>query len=191
MGRKSPSSKASGGVPADALQAVRRDPADAAAWDAIDEAARQADDPDAAAQLYREILSQVSSSAVANSLGQRAVAFHDEWFEETEPLIALLEQVLSVDASAGWAFERLSLLFTMTERWSELLAQYDRALAAAKDATWKASLLDEASRIAKDFAGDIERANEYMKQLVLLRPEDAQLAASLERRSEQQGKHRI
>jgi tetratricopeptide (TPR) repeat protein len=189
MGRKSPSSKASGGVPADALQAVRRDPADAAAWDAIDEAARQADDPDAAAQLYREILSQVSSSAVANSLGQRAVAFHDEWFEETEPLIALLEQVLSVDASAGWAFERLSLLFTMTERWSELLAQYDCALPAAKDATWKASLLDEASRIAKDFAGDIERANEYMKQLVLLRPEDAQLAASLERRLEQQGKH--
>lgn len=189
MGRKSPSSKASGGVPADALQAVRRDATDDASWDAIDEAARQADDPDAAAQLYREILEQVSSPAIASSLGQRAVAFHDEWFEETAPLIALLERVLSVDASATWAFERLSLLLTMAERWSELLAQYDRALAATNDATWKAALLDEGSRIAKDFAGDLERANDYLKQLVLLRPEDGQLAASLERRLEQQGKH--
>ncbi|HEX2880138.1 MAG TPA: hypothetical protein VHO25_11470, partial [Polyangiaceae bacterium] len=65
MGRKSPSSKASGGVPADALQAVRRDPSDDASWDAIDEAARQADDPDAAAQLYREILAQVSAASLA------------------------------------------------------------------------------------------------------------------------------
>jgi tetratricopeptide (TPR) repeat protein len=189
MGRKSPSSKASGGVPADAFQAVQRDPSDDASWDAIDEAARQADDPDAAAQLYREILAQVSTADLASRVGQRAVAFHDEWFEDTAPLIALLERVLSVDPSASWAFERLSLLFTMAERWSELLAQYDRALAATQDASWKASLLDEASRIAKDFAGDVERANEYLKQLVLFRPEDAALAAALERRLEQQGKH--
>jgi tetratricopeptide (TPR) repeat protein len=98
--------------------------------------------------------------------------------------------VLMLDARSEWAFERLSLLFTMAERWDDLLAAYDVALAACADKEKKKALLDEAARIAKDFAGSTDRAISYLKQLVPLRPEDAQLAQSLERRLLLQKRHR-
>ena len=97
--------------------------------------------------------------------------------------------MLELDPRAEWAFERLSLLFTMGERWDDLLATYDVALSVCEDREKKKALLDEAARIAKDFAGSTDRAISYLKQLVPLRPEDAQLAQSLERRLVLQKRH--
>ena len=45
----------------------------------------------------------------------------------------------------------------------------------------RADLLEEAARIAKDFAGDHARAVGYLEQLFHLRPADSQVASSLER----------
>jgi hypothetical protein len=168
---------------------LRRDPGDETAWDQVDEAARESDNPESAATLYRQALERDLSPALANVVGRRAVAFHDEWFEDTELLAGLLARVLTLDPSAAWAFERLTLLLTMGERWDALLREYDRALAAASDPARRATLLDEAARVAKDFAGDVARANDYLMQLLLLRPTDESLASSLERRLEQQERH--
>src|SRR5690242_5048456 len=169
---------------------IRENPADDEAWDELDEIARGTQKPDSVSALYREALARDLPKDSVEQLGRRAVAFHDEWFEDPTLVIGILRRVLDLDARSDWAFERLSLLFTMAERWDDLLAAYDVALAACTDKEKKKSLLDEAARIAKDFAGSTDRAISYLKQLVPLRPEDAQLAQSLERRLLLQKRHR-
>ena len=164
------------------LERVRQNPADEEAWDELDEIARKSDLPDDISRLYRETLARDLSADVSSSLGRRAVAFHDEWFEDQGFVLQILKRVLELDPRAEWAFERLSLLLTMAERWEDLLSAYDVAIAQCEDREKKKALLDEAARIAKDFAGSTDRAISYLKQLVPLRPEDAQLAGSLERR---------
>jgi tetratricopeptide (TPR) repeat protein len=151
-------------------------------WDELDELARSTNQPDDVSKLYRDVLATDLPKDVISRLGERAVAFHEEWFEDTTFVIEILRRVLAVDRGADWAFERLSLLLTMAERWDDLLDEYDRALDAAEDPEKRKALLDEAARIAKDFAGQTNRAIGYLKALVPLRPEDAQLAQSLERR---------
>ncbi|HVW30751.1 MAG TPA: tetratricopeptide repeat protein [Polyangiaceae bacterium] len=172
------------------LERVRQNPGDDEAWDELDEIARSNDLPDDVSRLYREILARDLSPEVASSLGRRAVAFHDEWFEDPGFVLQILKRVLEIEPGAEWAFERLSLLLTMAERWDDLLSAYDVAIAECEDREKKKALLDEAARIAKDFAGSTDRAISYLKQLVPLRPEDAQLAGSLERRLVLQKRYR-
>lgn len=169
-----------------AIDRVAKDPESDAAWDEADEAARASQEPDAVAQLYLKILRGKISKELVNSLGQRALDFHNEWYEEPDGAIAVLRRVLEVDPLCEWAFERLSLLFTMTERWEDLLTEYDRALARTEVESHRIELLEEAARIAKDFAGQATRASDYLKQLLALKPEDDFLSQSLERRLEQQ-----
>lgn len=169
---------------------VRVKPGDDEAWEELDELSRQTQRPEALSKLYREVLARDLAKEDVESVGKRAVAFHDEWFEDPALVLQILKRVLLLVPSADWAFERLSLLLTMGERWDDLLEAYDNALATAKDTEKKKVLLDEAARIAKDFAGSTDRAISYLKQLVPLRPEDAQLASSLERRLLLQKRHR-
>ena len=90
--------------------------------------------------------------------------------------------------SADWAFEHLVVALTMTERWPELLDAHDARLAATRDPARRKELLDEAAHIAKDFVGDQARAIGYLDQLFRLRPSDVQVASSLERLLERQGR---
>lgn len=168
---------------------ARNEPADEAVWDAIDEAAREADSPHEAEALYREVLEQELDRATLAVVGQRAIAFQEEWHEDTRRAVEILEFLISKDPENTWAFEKLSLLLTLAERWNDLLATYDRALVRLEQVASKTHLLEEAARIAKDFAGQAQRASDYLKQLLLLRPDDDKLAASLERRLEQQERH--
>ncbi len=115
---------------------------------------------------------------------------HDEWFDSPDRLIVLLDYVLARDPSASWAFERMVLALTVAARWDDLLAAYDRVLAATDDKLRRAQLLDEAAHVAKDFAGAGDRAIQYLQALLPLRPTDAQLATSLERLLERQGRYR-
>lgn len=164
------------------LARVRANPSDEEAWDELDEYARSTQKPDGISQLYRTALNGELGPELIELVGKRAVAFHEEWYEDPTHVIGILRSVVERAPSADWAFERLSLLLTMAERWDDLLAAYDAQLEACTDREKKKALLDEAARIAKDFAGSADRAVGYLKQLVPLRPEDAQLAQSLERR---------
>lgn len=172
-----------------AVAAVKSDVENEDAWDAADEAARETQEPDAVAQLYLEVLSADVTPELANRIGQRAADFHDEWYESPDGLIEVLRLVLEADPRSDWAFERLSLLLTMAERWDDLLTEYDRALSKMKDEDARIELLEEAARIAKDFAGKAKRASDYLIQLLTLKPQDDVLAHSLERRLKQQARH--
>lgn len=169
------------------LDRVRKHPAEPAYWDAVDEAARGVDSPDATEAAYYEVLARDDlDPEVRRLVGQRAVEFLEEWYEATEKPIQVLLNCIDKDPGNSWALEKLSLLLTLAERWDDLLGTYDRALRNVEDKAQRIHLLEEAARIAKDFAGQAIRASDYLKQLLLLRPSDTALATSLERRLEQQ-----
>ncbi|MFT5354363.1 MAG: tetratricopeptide (TPR) repeat protein [Polyangiales bacterium] len=170
---------------------VRATPGDSAAWDTLEELAASSGQPDAVSELYREVLRGEFPSEVASDLAQRAVGFHEEWFSESAPvLVEVLSRVLEVDPTAGeWAFQRLTVVHTVAERWDELLALYDREIERTPDTHRRALLLEEAAQTAKDFAGNLDRAAAYLLQLFDLRPKDRSLAGSLERLLERQERY--
>ena len=170
---------------------VRSDPGNDEAWDALEDFAAASQHPDDVGALYREVLAGSLSEDVASPLAQRAVQFHEEWFGEDSPqLVEVLQRVLRVDPTASeWAFQRLSVLFSVAERWSELLSLYDQEIDRAAEEDRKVSLLEEAAQTAKDFASDPDRAIGYLQQLLALRPKDKTLAQSLERLLEKQERH--
>ncbi len=178
---------ATGNGSSDPFERVRKNPAEPTYWDAVDEAARNLDTPEATEAVYNDVLATDDLSLEARRLvGQRAVEFLEEWYEDTEKPIKVLLHCIQKDAGNAWALEKLSLLLTLAERWDDLLGTYDGALSNVEEKAQRIHLLEEAARIAKDFAGQANRASDYLKQLLLLRPDDTALATSLERRLEQQ-----
>lgn len=173
------------------LEQALATPSEDAFWDVLEQGAAAAQRPEVVADAFLHVLSTSSTSPeLATRLGQRAARLHDEWFDSPERLTSLLTEVLGRDPNAAWAFERLVLVLTVAARWDDLLAAYDRVLESTDDKARRAQLLDEAAHVAKDFAGAGERAIQYLQALLPLRPTDAQLATSLERLLERQGRHR-
>lgn len=174
----------------DVFEQARQHPEDEDSWDAVNEHAASVDSPDQAQVLYVEMLARADLSVEATrTVGRRAVDFLEEWYDDPSYAINILRQLIERDYENSWALDKLSLLLTLSERWDDLLGTYDVALENIQDASAKANLLEEAARIAKDFAGQAQRASDYLKRLFLLRPDDAKLALSLERRLEQQQRH--
>jgi tetratricopeptide (TPR) repeat protein len=172
-----------------AIARVRATPGNEALWDELDEAARDADRPEEVSLVYREIIAGEHEDELLLRIGQRAVAFHEEWYEDSSHAIEILTRLSVIEPGGDWAFERLTLLLTMGERWDDLLAAYDRKLQSSTNPDRRLPLLDEAARIAKDFAGQGERASDYLKERLLSKPDDDQLASALERRLERQHRH--
>ncbi len=172
-----------------AARAVREMPDEDALWDRADTVARALSTPDDMASLYEEILSRPLAKEQAHALGERAVKFCEEWFEDSTRVTRILERVLVLDSCADWAFDRLKLLLDAAERWDDLFALYDRAIASAND-RMRVTLLEDAAQTAKDFADRPERAIAYLEQLSQLKPGDAKLTSALERLYERQGRHK-
>ena len=124
------------------------------------------------------MLGAKSDATVLQKVGHRAVDFFEEWFEDGRPL-RLLAKLLQADAE--WAFERLKLALSSSARWDDLFRLYDERLAEAADDDARAAVLEEASQVARDFAGDAARAIGYLERLAALRPGDARVDAALER----------
>ena len=98
--------------------------------------------------------------------------------------------MLEIDPTTGWALRRLSVLYTVKERWADLLALYDRSLAAIEDVGQRREVLEEAAHVAKDFVGDTDRTIGYLTERHRISPGDAHLATQLERLLERQGRFR-
>lgn len=183
-------------APADALSAAidaaKREPAKAANWDLVEELVDNAQRPSDVRALFQNVLAKKDLNAsTASQVGQRAVRFYEAWYgEDSVELPQLLARVLEIDPSAQWAFERMTVALTVAERWDDLLAAYDRAIERADQTARRMKLLDEAAQAAKDFAAAPDRAIGYMNQLFALDPDNAALAASLERLLERQGRWR-
>jgi tetratricopeptide (TPR) repeat protein len=176
---------------ATAIDAVREMPDDHALWDGAEALAREVGGAGAeVAALYEEMLDRSDAGSPAAGLAERAVQFYQEWFEDSAPLIRVLERVLALDPAPEWAFDRLKLLLDAAERWDDLFALYDRALASAAGTTRAVTILEEAAQTAKDFADRPDRAIDYLGQLRLLRPTDTLVSGALERLYERQGQYR-
>lgn len=177
-----------------AISIVKSDPLSLASWDGLNQVCRDLDRPDEAKLLYEEALNgRLSKGALdqrqLEDIGRLAADFCEEWYDNTEPVLRMLTRVLELDPKQEWAFDRLTLLLTAAGRWDSLLETYDVALGATEDSRKRQALYEEAAKIARDFAAQHERASDYLKQLLLLRLDDEQLAAAVERRFEEQGRH--
>jgi tetratricopeptide (TPR) repeat protein len=171
------------------VRAAKELPRHAVLWDRAETIARQLSQPDPVAALYEEVLRQDLPKSEAIELGQRAVAFYEEWYEDGSRVVGILERLLEVEPDDTWAFDRLKLIFDAQERWDDLFALYDRAAASA-DKERRLELLEEAAQIAKDFANHSKRAIGYLEQLLELKPGNTRLSAALERLYERHGCHR-
>jgi tetratricopeptide (TPR) repeat protein len=171
------------------IRAARELPQVNGLWDRAESLARELSRPNDVTSLYEEVLARPLPSEAAVALGERALRFYEEWFDDATRIARLLERVLDLAPDAEWAFDRLKLLFDSGERWDDLFALYDRVLATTTDGR-RATLLQDAAQTAKDFADRPGKATQYLEQLRELRPADTKLASSLERLYERQGKHR-
>ncbi len=172
-----------------AIAAAEASPADDSAWDLLEELAEELQRPEEAGAAYRRALAGDLDGELAGRLGERAAGFHEEWFAEDSPhIVEVLSSVFEIDPRADWALQRLTVVLTEGERWGELLGLYDRALESAEDDDRREQLLDEAAQLAKDFAGEPDRAIGYLQRLLDVRPSDGQLVSSLERLLERQGR---
>lgn len=174
------------------LREASENPVDEARWDAAEAEARDLQRPEEVEALYLDVLTRPLPVEALRSLGLRAVAFHDEWSADSDSLVLLLERAFAADASATWAFERLTMLLTVSERWNDLLSLYDRAIdrVSEDDRERRAALLDEAAHVAKDFADQPERSIRYLEGLFALDLGNVQVARALERLYERHARHR-
>jgi thioredoxin-like negative regulator of GroEL len=177
------------GALATAIRAAGELPDTEAFWDRAEELARAVGRPDDVAALYEDVLSRSLALRHVSTIGERAVQFYEEWFEDPSRVARVLERVLELDPAADWAFDRLKLIFDAAERWDELFALYDRALASATGRR-RTALLEDATQTAKDFADRPDRAIRYLEELHREKPRDSKLGGALERLYEREGRYR-
>lgn len=159
-------------------------------WTEAEQLARQVGTPQPVVDAYSRTLGGVKSPESAEALGKRLVEFYEEWFEEPQRVLDLLETVRQASPGVGWAFHRLKLAFNASGRWEDLFRLYDGALEQSTDPAQQIELLREVSMAAKDFAGDVDRAIGYLVRLHELQPRDTRVEASLERLYERHGHSR-
>jgi tetratricopeptide (TPR) repeat protein len=157
-----------------------------ALWDRAERIARKLSRPTPVIEAYEQVLSVTSGKEQAEEIGRRLVDFFEEWSEDVEQVVALLERVYAA-CGAEWAFDRLKLAFNAAGRWSELFALYDRALELISSVPARTEMLREAAMAAKDFANDPDRAIHYFVQLDESEPGDTRVEAAIERLYERQG----
>ena len=92
------------------MRAAREMPDVPRLWDRAEELARTLGRPGEVAALYEEVLARALGREQALSIGERAVQFYEEWFEDPARVVRILERVLELDPTADWAFDRLKLL---------------------------------------------------------------------------------
>ncbi len=166
----------------DAAAAVKHSPHAVSAWEEVETLAADLERPDDIVALYNETLVHSVEPQVAEMIGERAGGFCDEWFgDDPTVLEKILVRVTSLAPSSDTALQRLSVIYTVAERWNDALGLYDRAVDSTKDNGRRVRLLREAAQLAKDVANQPDKAIVYYQRLLPLTPEDAQISQSLER----------
>jgi len=169
-----------------ALRIAEELPAQSALWDRAERAARKLSRPGPVILSYERALESTQGTPQAEEVGRRLVDFHEEWSEDVDLAVPLLNRVYAA-SGAEWAFDRLKLAFNASGRWPELFALYDHAIERASSTQYRVEVLREAAMAAKDFANDPDRAIHYFVQLDELAPGDSRVEAAIERLYERQG----
>lgn len=156
-------------------------------WNRVEALGRRASDLAAVGTAYRRALEAPLDAETAERLGARAADYFEQVLGDPASATAVLARVLAVAPKARWALDRVKLTLTLQRRYEELLELYARAIGAELDPTQKADLLDEAVVVARDLASEPEVAMDLLEQLLLLRPSDTRIEATLERLYERHG----
>jgi len=166
----------------EAAAAVQHSPHAVSAWEQVEALAADLDRPDDIVGLYNETLKGAVEPQVAEMIGERAGGFCDEWFgDDPQILEKILVRVTALAPASDTALQRLSVIYTVAERWTDALGLYDRAVEATRDKARRVRLLREAAQLAKDVANQPDKAIGYYQRLLPLTPEDGQISQSLER----------
>jgi tetratricopeptide (TPR) repeat protein len=166
----------------EAAAAVKHSPHAVSAWEEVETLAAELEKPDEIVVLYNETLGGVVEPQVAEMIGERAGSFCDEWFgDDPNVLEKILLRVIKFAPASDSALQRLSVIYTVAERWTDALTLYDRAVDATKDKQRRVRLLREAAQLAKDVANQPDKAIHYYQALLPLTPDDGQISQSLER----------
>jgi len=166
----------------EAAAAVKHSPHAVSAWEEVEALAADLDRPDDIVALYNETLGAAVEPQIAEMIGERAGGFCDEWFGDDPSILEkILVRVTALAPASDTALQRLSVIYTVAERWTDALGLYDRAVDATKDRARRVRLLREAAQIAKDVANQPDKAIGYYQLLLPLTPEDGQISQSLER----------
>ncbi|MDQ3369494.1 MAG: hypothetical protein M3680_29045, partial [Myxococcota bacterium] len=166
----------------EAAAAVKHSPHAVSAWEEVESLARDLEKPDEIVALYNEALGGKVEPKVAEMIGERAGGFCDEWFGDDPAILEkILVRVTKLAPASELALQRLSVIYTVGERWTDALGLYDRAVDATKDKGSRVRLLREAAQLAKDVANQPDKAIHYYQALLPLTPEDGQISQSLER----------
>ncbi|MBL8740680.1 MAG: hypothetical protein JNK04_06295, partial [Myxococcales bacterium] len=151
----------------------------------LEELGRSAGNSQAIIGLYRSVS---NDEAAARAVAGRALEILDNWGEDPEAVLELLELIASSLPGEAWALDRLKLSYSSEGRWSDLLRVLDRAIEGAETDATRAQLVEDAGRVAKDFARDLDRATRYAEQLFAIRGDERSRGA-LEKLYERCGKH--
>ncbi len=166
----------------DASAAVKHSPHAVSAWEEVEALAADLDKPDEIVALYNETLGTSVEPQVAEMIGERAGGFCDEWFgDDPSVLEKILVRVTRLAPSSDTALQRLSVIYTVAERWADALGLYDAAVESTKDRARRIRLLREAAQLAKDVANQPDKAIGYYQLLLPLTPDDVQISQGLER----------
>ncbi|MDJ0765567.1 MAG: tetratricopeptide repeat protein [Myxococcota bacterium] len=172
-----------------AIQSVNDAPENVAAWEYLEHLAETQQRQEDAAKTYLDAISAKPPAGIREALFEGALRYYDEWFgDDAQAMNQVLSKIIDVDPKAQWAFDRLVVILSAAEQWDALLTAHDRALERIRDPKRRTKLLDEAAHVARDFAGDPDRAATYMLEHLDLDLSNHQLAASTQRLLERQEK---
>ncbi|MBN2714661.1 MAG: tetratricopeptide repeat protein, partial [Deltaproteobacteria bacterium] len=136
------------------------------AWDHLEEFAETQGFDVQVAAVYTRALESGLAPHIFETIAQRAVNFHDEWFGDSPAKMqTLLSRIIELEPHASWAFNRLTELLSSMAAWDDLFAVYNRALDSVTNADRKKELLEEAANIARDMADQPDRALNYLLSL--------------------------
>ncbi|HET7505118.1 MAG TPA: hypothetical protein VFK02_29065, partial [Kofleriaceae bacterium] len=133
----------------EAAAAVKHSPHAVSAWEQVEDLAAELDRPDDIVALYNDTLAGAVEPQIAEMIGERAGGFCDEWFgDDPQILEKILVRVTALAPASDSALQRLSVIYTVAERWSDALGLYDRAAEATKDKARRIRILREAAQLA-------------------------------------------
>ena len=133
----------------EAAAAIKHSPHAVSAWEEVEGLAADLDRPDDVVELYTETLANSVQPQIAEMIGERAGGFCDEWFGDDPSILEkILVRVTSLAPASDTALQRLSVIYTVAERWNDVFGLYDRALeTASKDKSRRTRLLREAAQL--------------------------------------------
>ena len=170
-----------------ALKKAQSDPSDDKAWDTLEAWVAESQKPEEVAALFRKVLSPGLPAELITPVGQRALAFFEEWYAgQSKVIVEFLENILALDPGVDWALDRLTILCSVQEQWNELLAAYDRVLEALADGPRRRKILQDAAAVARD-SSNTARAASYLRALFDISPRSREVFSELERLLERLG----